>query len=395
MFKTVLLPLIALAVLWGCSEEDAENAERRAIELEAENRRLTQQIEKTNAFLGELKRTGGVIFKQQVIAKAAKFTDISDTLQVVRDRKKLKCGGNADLPGFGFLDPDSSEFVGFDIDICRAIGAAVLGSEGADLIEIMPLTSKQRFNALQTGEIDVLSRNTTWTMSRDSELRTDFAGVTFYDGQGVMVHSEGEILKLSDLQGKSICVQEGSTSQENITDYFSNLGYSVEVRAFEDRIAALRQYEETACDAYTGDKSSLMAQRTLLKKPKQHRILLESLSREPLGPVVRHNDDDWKDIVFWTLQCLLNAEALGITQENVLTMQSSGNRHSKLLLGVDAKLGEKLGLANDFCFQVIKQVGSYKDIYERHLGSKSQFNLVRGLNALYTQGGLQYPLPFK
>lgn len=235
----------------------------------------------------------------------------------------MRCGGNADLPGFGYLDPDTSEFTGFDIDFCRAIGAATLGSQGANQVQITPLTSKLRFAALQSGDIDVLSRNTTWTMSRDSELRVNYAGVTFYDGQGVLVRVKDEIRKMSDLRGKAICVQANSTSASNVVDYFNEIDVPIEVRPFEDRIIALKQYDERAYDGYTGDKSSLIAQQTLLTEPSDHNILLEDISREPLGPMVRHGDDNWQDVVSWTLQCLINAEMLKVSQENVDSFLSS------------------------------------------------------------------------
>jgi len=394
-YQYFLIGLVLLVATACTSEANHNNKERQIAELKAENKRLNENLTQINSFVSQFEEANGNIFKQQVISRPAKFTDTSDTLQAVRDRKRLICGVNADLPGFGFLEPDTGEFVGFDIDICRAIGAAVLGQEGADLVEFIPLSSKQRFTALQTGGIDVLTRNTTWTLSRDTELRADYAGITFYDGQGVMVHKDGGILKVSDLQNQSICVQEGSTSQANIKDYFVNIGLAVEIFPFEDRIAALKQYESKACAAYTADKSSLIAQRTLLNQPKEHRFLVDEISREPLGPVVRHHDNKWKDVVFWTTQCLLNAEAIGISQRNVDKKLNSEDSGIKRLLGTDKNLGEKLSLPNDFCYQVIRQVGSYKDIYDRHLGVNSKFQLARGLNALNTDGGIQYAVPFK
>jgi general L-amino acid transport system substrate-binding protein len=367
----------------------------KIVQLEAERKFLTAGLTNATAMLREIEQSGGLLVNQEIIIEPAVFTDESETLQAVKDRKVLLCGGNADLPGFGYLDPDNSEFVGFDIDFCRAIGAAVLGPEGADQVEIVPLTSKLRFAALQTGEIDVLTRNTTWTMSRDSELRADYAGITFYDGQGVLVRDADEIRKLSDFQSRTICVQSGSTSASNVATYFADQGLSVEVREFDDRIAALKQYEQKGCDGYTGDKSSLISQRTLLAHPNEHRILVDQISREPLGPVVRHNDGVWKDVVTWTIQCMLNGEQLGVSMDTVKENLSSEKVAVQRLLGGDGELGEKLGLQNDFCFQVISQVGNYKDIYERHLGSETDFNLARGLNALDVDGGIHYPLPFQ
>jgi general L-amino acid transport system substrate-binding protein len=395
MLNKYLVGLLFLGAVAGCDDNEVDMRDSKIVQLEAERKVLTAGLKNATAMLRDLEESGGVLVNQEIIVEPAIFTDESETLQAVKDRKVLHCGGNADLPGFGYLDPDSSQFVGFDIDLCRAIAAAVLGPEGADQIEIVPLTSKLRFAALQTGDIDVLTRNTTWTMSRDSELRADYAGITFYDGQGVLVRDEDEIRKLSDFQMRTICVQSGSTSSANVLAYFADQGLSVEVREFDDRIAALKQYEQRGCDGYTGDKSSLISQRTLLEDPKEHRILIDQISREPLGPVVRHNDDVWKDVVTWTIQCMLNGEQLGVSADTVKDDLDSDKVAIQRLLGVAGDLGEKLGLQNDFCFQTISQVGNYKDIYERHLGPETDFNLARGLNALDVDGGIHYPLPFQ
>jgi len=394
-YISLAIVLLLTSLASACSKRSADSSKTIIADLRTENARISDQLSSVNSILVELQESEGMLVSQQVIVEPAVFKTGGDTLRHVKDKKVLRCGGNADLPGFGYLDPDSSEFVGFDIDICRAIGAAVLGPEGAIHVEIIPLTSKLRFAALQAGEIDVLTRNTTWTMSRDSELRGDYAGVTFYDGQGVLVRDDNTIKKLSDLKGRSICVQSGSTSESNVIEFFDDLGLKVEIRSFDDRVAALQQYAEGTCDAYTGDKSSLVAQRILLEESDAHTILIDEISREPLGPVIRHDDDAWKDIVTWTIQCLINGEALNVSHKNVEDMLSSEDLRIKRLLGVDAELGAKLGLSNDYCYQVIKQVGNYKDIYNRHLGPATEFNLARGLNALYTDGGILYPLPFK
>lgn len=386
---------VAIQLLTACDRKENRLNEMRSLELSTENETLKQQLNAIKTVVKELEANNSGFLKPRVIAEPAIFHEGGDTLQAVRDRKILRCGGNADLPGFGYLSPDSSEFEGFDIDICRAIAAAVLGEKGSEQIEVIPLTSKLRFAALQSGRIDVLTRNTTWTMSRDTEHRSNYAGVTFYDGQGVLVRRDSNIRKVSDLRGKAVCVQAGSTSAVNIVDHFGNLGLSIELRDFSDRIAALRQYDEGGCDGYTGDKSSLIAQLPLLTSPSEHHVLVDNISREPLGPVVRHADDNWYDIVGWTIQCLFNAEALNVSQDNLQEKQLDESIAIKRLLGIDSKLGEKMGVANDFCYQVIDQVGNYKDIYNRHLGPDSQFNLPRGLNSLYTDGGIIYPMPFK
>ena len=393
-YALAILSALSLFLI-ACERSDDRLTELRLLELTSRNSTLESQLKSVTAIVKELeaKEPHGTL--QRVISEPAVFHEGGDTLQLVRNRKTLRCGGNADLPGFGFLSPDTSEFQGFDIDICRAIAAAALGEKGANQIDVLPLTSKLRFAALQSGRIDVLTRNTTWTLSRDTEHRADYAGITFYDGQGVLVRVDSDIRKVSDLRSKAVCVQSGSTSAANIVEHFAQLGLPIELRDFSDRIAALKQYKDGGCDGYTADSSSLVAQRTLLPEPGNHVVLVDDISREPLGPVVRHNDPNWKDIVNWTVQCLLNAEALDISQSNLHERMLDQSVAVKRLLGIDFKLGEKMGIANDFCYQIISQVGNYKDIYNRHLGPDSQFNLPRGLNALHTDGGILYPLPFK
>lgn len=386
---------LALLILLSCSDRDSEMARVELVELNIENERLKSDLDSVTDALKELEDAQQGFVTQQVVGQPVKYVGDGDTLKDVIDRKLLRCGGNADLPGFGYLDPNSSEFVGFDIDFCRAIAAAVLGQQGASQIQILPLTSKLRFAALQSGEIDVLTRNTTWTLSRDGEMRANYAAVTFYDGQGILVRRADEIRKLSDLRDLSVCVQAGSTSEVNITDYFEGLGIPLEVRAFDDRITALTQYNEQACDGYTGDKTSLITQQSLLSKPSDHVILQDDLSREPLGPVVRHDDDNWLDVVHWTYQCMLTGELLGISRQNIDEKRLTDAEAVDRALGIGSQLGKKIGLADDYCYQIIKQVGNYKDLYDQHLGPDTQFNLPRGLNALYIDGGLHYPLPMK
>jgi len=386
---------LSVFYLMGCTEEKVSSSGVQVIELQRENNELRSELKLVTDALSTLEKAQDGFVTQQVVGEPVKYMDKGRTLEDVLNRKVLICGGNADLPGFGYLDPDSSSFIGFDIDFCRAIAAAVLGEQGSNQIEIIPLTSRLRFAALQAGEVDVLTRNTTWTMTRDAEMRANYTGVNFYDGQGIMVRKQDEIRKLSDLQNKSVCVQSGSTSATNVADYFFQIGIPVEVQQFDERVAALKQYEDKVCDGYTGDKTSLLAQRTLLSEPAQHIILHKEISREPLGPLVRHNDDNWQDIVRWTLQCMLNAEFEGLSQENIIERLASESEFVNQALGIDSQLGRKMGLADDFCLQVIKQVGNYKDVYERHLGPETELDLPRGLNALFVDGGLHYPLPFR
>ncbi len=323
------------------------------------------------------------------------FAGAGDTLQTVQERGVLRCGGNASVPGFGYLDPESGNFSGFDIDFCKAIAAAIFGAGGAEKIEITPTTGQSRFPVLQAGEIDVLVRNTTWTLSRDTALGLDFAPVTFYDGQGMMVRRDSGIDTLEDLEGGTVCVQAGTTTEKNLAQYFQVINVNIESRVFPDAPSTLEAYESGACDGFTTDKSGLVSQLVLLADPTAHKILDEDMSREPLGPVTRHGDNNWNDVVSWVVLCTFNAEFLGINQANVDDFLGSDDPIISDLLGETGDYGTALGLSNDFCYQVIKQVGNYADIYDRNLGPDTPFNLPRVRNALYTDGGLLYPIPFR
>ncbi len=397
--NTRILLTMALSTLvlflFACTSQSEDNTRLRLVELQSENTKLTEQLATVTHVIEKIEENQSGQNVQRSIPAPVKFDDSGDTVERIKDRKVLHCGGNADLPGFGYLSPASSQFVGFDIDICRAIAAAVLGRQGTNTFEITPLTSKLRFTALQSGRVDVLTRNTTWTLSRDTELRVEYAGVSFYDGQDLLVRESSKIKKLSDLRDKSVCVQAGSTSERNIADYYQSQGINVEIVSFEDRVAALEKYIDGGCDGYTADSSSLAAQLTLVEDATDHRFLNAKISREPLGPVVRHGDENWKDVVSWTLQCMLNGELLGVSQKNIEDHKDSTNPAIQALLGQSGDLGAKMGLSNNFCYEVIAQVGNYKDIYDRHLGTASKLNIPRTTNALYTAGGLHYPLPFR
>jgi general L-amino acid transport system substrate-binding protein len=316
------------------------------------------------------------------------------TLQQVRDRGMLICGGNANSPGFGRLEA-SGEYVGFDIDACRAVAAAVLGD--ANAMEVRQTTATDRFPVLQSGEVDMLSRNTTWTISRDTSLGFNFAPTTFYDGQGMMVRKDSGITQLTDLEGATICVSQGTTTEKNLADVMRKLGVNyepvvIQTTANEDLLA----YDEGRCDAYTTDKSGLVSLTTILKNPADHTILEETMSKEPLGPLVRHGDDQWFDIVKWVMFGLFQAEELGITSANVEEMAAtSEDPVVRNLLGVEGDFGQAMGLENDFMVKVISQVGNYAEIYDRHLGPETVFNLPRGSNTLWTEGGLLYSPPFR
>ncbi len=313
-------------------------------------------------------------------------------LETVKARGKIICGVNQAVPGFGFLQPDGT-FAGFDIDFCKALSAAVFGN--TDSIEYRPLNAKQRFTALQSGEIDVLIRNTTWTLTRDTELGANFAPTTFYDGQGIMVRKDSGIKKLEDLQGASICVSSGTTTELNLADQMAARGIEYTPVVFETADETTGAYLDGRCDAYTTDKSGLVARKSMFPDPENHIILDETLSKEPLGPVVRHGDDQWFDIVKWMVFATFQAEESGVNSQNVDEMKNAEDPSIRKLLGVEGDMGAKLGLSNDWAYNVIKQVGNYAEIYDRNLGPDTVFNLPRGLNSSWKDGGLLYSPPFR
>jgi general L-amino acid transport system substrate-binding protein len=314
-------------------------------------------------------------------------------MDAVKDKGFIQCGVSTGLAGFSNPD-DAGNWSGIDVDVCHAIAAAVFGD--AEAVKFTPLTSKERFTALQSGEIDVLSRNTTWTLNRDTALGLDFVGVTYYDGQGFMVPKSLGVKSALELDGASVCVATGTTTELNLADYFraNNMSYTPVVfeRADEERAA----YEQGRCDTYTTDQSGLYAQRTGLANPDDHIVLPEVISKEPLGPVVRHGDNAWGDVVRWTLYAMLEAEEFGVDSQNVDDMKAnSTNPNIRRLLGVEGDMGQGLGLPTDWAYQIIKQVGNYGEIFERNVGMSTPLKIERGLNALWTDGGLQYAMPVR
>lgn len=316
------------------------------------------------------------------------------TLATVQERGTVKCGaGTGSTPGFGFITEDGS-WEGFNIDFCKVVAAAALGD--AEAIEPVITTGTTRFPILQSGEADLLSNNTTWTSSRDTALGFNFAPTVFYDGQGMMVRVDSGIETLADLDGGSVCVGTGTTTEKNLADVFRKLDISYEAVTFEDTGDVVRSaFEEGRCDAYTNDASALVAVKVLFADPDSVKILPEVLSKEPLGPLVRHGDDNWFDVVKWATFCTIQAEELGISSENVDEMLGSEDPVVLNTLGVEGEHGQAMGLNNDFCYQVIKQVGNYGEIFDRNLGEGTPFNLERGTNALWTEGGLMYSPPFR
>ena len=327
---------------------------------------------------------------------ASAATASAATLDDVKAKGFLQCGVNTGLAGFSAPD-DKGEWTGLDADFCRAVAAAVFGD--GTKVKFTGLSAKDRFTALQSGEIDILSRNTTWTINRDTALGFNFAGVTYYDGQGFMINSkklEG-ITSTLQLSGAAICVQAGTTTELNLADYFraNNMEYNpVVFEKFEEANAA---YDAGRCDAYTTDQSGLYGVRLQMASPNDHVVLPEIISKEPLGPAVRQGDDQWFDIVKWTYYALLNAEEAGITQANVEEMKSSANPDIKRMLGSEAetKIGTDLGLTNDWVVNIVKATGNYGEIFERNVGAGSPLKIARGVNALWTKGGLQYGMPVR
>jgi general L-amino acid transport system substrate-binding protein len=315
------------------------------------------------------------------------------TLEAVKARGELICGSNTGLTGFGAPDA-SGNWTGFDVDLCRAVAAAVLGD--ASKVKFVPTTGETRFTALQSGEVDLLVRNSTWTFTRDSELAFDFVAVNYYDGQGFMVKKDLGVSSAKELDGATVCIQTGTTTELNLADFFKQNNISYTPVTVADDSEAQRQYLAGACDAYTTDASGLAASRATMPDADNHVILPEIISKEPLGPVVRHGDANWGDIVRWTYFALLIAEEKGITKANVAEVAaSSADEEVKRLLGVSGDMGVKLGLSNDWAKNAIMATGNYGEIFAANIGEGTTINLARGLNALWTQGGLQYAPPLR
>jgi general L-amino acid transport system substrate-binding protein len=314
------------------------------------------------------------------------------TLDDVKAKGFVQCGVSQGLPGFSNQD-SNGEWTGLDVDLCRGIAAAIFGDAAA--VKFTPLSAKERFTALQSGEVDVLSRNTTWTMSRDTQLGLNFAGVNYYDGQGFMVRSSMNINSALELSGASICTNTGTTTELNVADYFRANNMEYELVAFEKADEVVAAYDAGRCDVYTTDQSGLYAQRLKLTDPGEHKVLPEIISKEPLGPVVRQGDDQWFNIVKWVHIATVNAEELGVTQANVDEMMAGDNPNIKRLLGSEGEFGAALGLGNDWAANAIKAVGNYGELFDRNVGPDTPLGIARGVNALWSKGGLQYGPPVR
>lgn len=314
------------------------------------------------------------------------------TLDTVKQRGVLNCGANTGLAGFGQPDAQGN-WTGLDVDFCRAVAAAIFGD--GSKVKFVPLSAKDRFTALQSGEVDVLVRNTTWTLSRQASLGLEFAGINYYDGQGFMVRKSLKVASALELGGASICVQQGTTTELNLADYFRANKLELKSVTFATSDDTLKAFEAGRCDAFTTDASGLYAERLRLAKPDEFLVLPEIISKEPLAPAVRKGDDQWFDLVQWTLFAQVTAEELGVTKANVDEKLKSDNPDVKRLLGTEGKFGESLGVGNDWAFKLIKSQGNYGEIFERNVGAGSPLKIARGLNALWSKGGLQYAPPIR
>lgn len=317
---------------------------------------------------------------------------VAATLDTVKERDRLLCGVNTGLSGFSAPDADG-KWSGFDVDFCKAVAAAVLGD--ADKVEYVPLTTADRFEALKVGKIDLLSRNSTWTMGRETGLGLIFVGVTYYDGQGFLVPRSADVVSSLELDGSKVCVQSGTTSAANLADYFTanNMSYEEVVTATPSESVAA--YDAGRCNVLTSDMSQLYAERLNLAEPDEHIILPDAISKEPLGPAVRTDDPQWATLVKWVYFALLNAEELGVASDTVDAALNSEKPEVRRLVGVEGKFGEEMGIANDWVVRMVRAVGNYGEIYERTLGFDSALGIPRGMNQLWSRGGIQYAPPIR
>lgn len=311
-------------------------------------------------------------------------------LDTIKSRGNVICGVNGQLPGFSFVD-ENGEYSGMDAEICRAVAAALF--DDPTQVEFRDLSAQERFTAVQSGEVDLVNRNTTWTISRDTSVGMEFAPTTFYDGQGIMVRTADNIDSLEALNNRSICVLSGTTNEQNLADRMRKLGISYQPVVFEDVDALYAAYDQERCAAVTSDRSQLTARRAILSNPDDHEVSSLVISKEPLGPMVANGDAQWFDAVKWITFALIQAEELGINSQNIVSFENTEDPQISRFLGQEGNLGEDMGLPNDFAARVVRHVGNYGEIYERNIGQP--FGLERGLNNLWTEGGLLYSPPFR
>ena len=320
------------------------------------------------------------------------FPAAGQTLNAVKTRGTLNCGANGTLAGFGLPDAQGN-WTGLDVEFCRALAAAIFNDPTK--VRFVALTAKDRFTALQSGEVDVLARNTTWTSSRDTANGMNFTAVNYYDGQQFIVRKSLKLNSALELSDAAVCVQQGTTTELNLADYFRANKMKLKTVTFASADESIKAYDTGRCDAYTSDSSALAGERLRLANPDDHVILPERISKEPLAPAVRHGDDQWFDIVKWVHFAMVGAEELGLAKANVDDGMKSENPDIRRLLGTEGKHGEALGLTNDWAYRVVKQVGNYGEVFERTVGQNSRLKIPRGLNALWSKGGLQYAPPIR
>jgi general L-amino acid transport system substrate-binding protein len=333
------------------------------------------------------------ILGAMTVAAMAAGAASAGTMDDVKARGKLNCGVTTGLVGFAAPDANGV-WEGFDVSVCRAVAAAVLGDPAA--VEFVTTTGQTRFTALASGEVDMLARNTTWTFSRDVDLKFEFVGVNYYDGQGFMVPKSLGVSSAKELDGATVCIQTGTTTELNLADFFRANNISYEPVPIETNAEAQQQYLAGACDVYTTDASGLAATRATFENPGDHALLPEIISKEPLGPLVRHGDNEWGDVVRWSLNAMIAAEEMGITSANVDSMAAgTNNPEINRILGTEGELGAMLGLDKDWAMRIIKSVGNYAEVFEKNIGESTPIGLARGLNAQWTNGGLLYSPPFR
>ncbi len=390
-----LLILLLVLLLVGCNQAAApETTTEEQPAATEETAAPTEEMAGTEstATTGSATTEEPTVTTQPAPASSPEQQATGARLQAILDRGNLVCGVNSVLPGFGIVD-ESGAYTGFDVDFCRAIAAALF--DDPDAVEYRPLNAQERFTAVQTGEVDVLIRNTTYTLSRDTDVGLDFAPITFFDGQGMMVRADSGITSLEEMDGATICVQTGTTTELNLADVFRGLGIEYTPVVFAEADPTREAYDAGQCDGFTTDKSGLVASQTQMTDPTEHIILDETMSKEPLAPSVLQGDAQWADVVRWVVYATIQGEEFGITSENIDEFLESENPDIRRYLGVEGEFGTALGLTNDFTQRVIRHVGNYGEIYDRNLGPDTPFNLPRGLNQLYIEGGLLYSPPFR
>jgi general L-amino acid transport system substrate-binding protein len=339
-----------------------------------------------------MKRIVGFLLASMLAATFAVPGACAQTLKTVKARGQLICGANGQLAGFGMPDAQG-RWAGLDVDVCRAIAAAIFNDPAK--VKFVPLTVKDRFIALQSGEVDVLARNTTWTASRENALGLNFTGVDYYDGEGFMVHKSLKVNSVLELNDASVCVQKGTTTELNLADYFRAHNMKLKKMPFNTPDEAIKAYDAGRCNALTDDASGLYAARLQLSSPDDNMVLPEIISKEPLGPFVRRGDDQWFGLVRWALFAMIDAEELGITQKNIESMMKSANPAIKRFVGAEGNFGEQMGLTKDWAVRIVRAVGNYGEVFYRNVGMGSPLKIERGLNRLWNKGGIQYAPPIR